>query len=398
MAAAQESARFKVHAARTDEEKHRVYRFRYDTQIEEMGGESVHAESTSKTIKDDLDEHAIQLYLTADDRIAIAVQVYATDRKGVPETMAKHFDLDSFEEFTGTVFSFTSWLTVAKDWHGSKIASALLGAAYKVARRSGSRFDFCACAPSRVQMYQRLGYRQFMENFVDEDEGYKMPLVLLTEDENHLRAVKSPFLNLSRELENPPETSRWFERRFPDYARNVGLPAMGEEEFWEFVTDRLQQTPLVGIPLLAGLSFTEAKQVLTHVGTTLRCRKGDHIVRAGDMGHEMFVLLAGSVEVRGGGDQVLARMERGDLFGEIALFSESRRTADVIAAEDAEVLVLTQEFIERSMKAAPDVVSKLLFNLTKILCDRLGASTRQLIDGAAGGAEKAAPAAADKDG
>ena len=119
MAVAQESARFKVHAARTDEEKLRVYRFRYETLIEEMGGESVQAESTSKTIKDDLDEHAIQLYLTADDRIAIAVQVYATDRKGVPETMAKHFDLDSFEEFTGTVFSFTSWLTVAKDWHGS---------------------------------------------------------------------------------------------------------------------------------------------------------------------------------------------------------------------------------------------------------------------------------------
>ncbi len=219
-----------------------------------------------------------------------------------------------------------------------------------------------------------------MENFVDEDEGYKMPLVLLTEDENHLRAVKSPFLNLARELDNSPETAYWFERQFPDYARSVGLPAMGEEEFWEFVTDRLQQTPLVGIPLLAGLSFTEAKQVLTHVGTTLRCRKGDHIVRAGDVGHEMFVLLAGSVEVRGGGDQVLARMERGDLFGEIALFSESRRTADVVAAEDSEVLVVTQEFIERSMKALPDVVSKLLLNLTQILCDRLGASTRQLID------------------
>ena len=396
MAAAEETARFKVHAARADDEKQRVYRFRYETLIEEMGGESVHADSTAKTVKDEIDDHAIQLYLTADDRIAIAVQVYATDRKGVPDKVAKNFNLDAFDEFDGGVFSFTSWLTVAKDWHGSKIASALLGAAYKIARRSGSRFDFCACAPSRVQIYQRLGYRQFTENFVDDDEGYKMPLVLLTEDESHLRAVKSPFLNLSRDLENPPETAHWFERQFPEYARSVGLPAMGEEESWEFVTDRLQQTPLVGIPLLANLSFTEAKQVLTHVGTTLRCRKGDHIVRAGDMGHEMFVLLAGSVEVRGGGgDQVLARMERGDLFGEIALFSESRRTADVIAAEDSEVLVMTQEFIERSMKAIPDIVSKILFNLTKILCERLGASTRQLIDKVEGG-EK--PAAAAKDG
>ena len=393
MAAAEESARFKVHAARSDEENHRVYRFRYNTLIEEMGGESVHAESTAKVIKDQLDEHAIQLYLTADERIAIAVAVYATDRKGVPETMAKNFDIDSFAEYTGTVFSFTSWLTVAKKWHGSKVASALLGAAYKIARRSGSRFDFCACAPSRVQLYQRLGYRQFMENFVDDDEGYRMPLVLLTEDENHLRAVKSPFLNLAREFDNPPDTAHWFERQFPEYARSVGLPAMGEEEFWEFVTDRLQQTPLVGIPLLAGLSFTEAKQVLTHVGTVLRCKKGDHIVRGGDIGHEMFVLLAGSVEVRGGGDQVLARMERGDVFGEIALFSESRRTADVVASEDCEVLVLTEDFIARSMKLIPDAVAKVLFNLTRILCERLGASTRQLIDNVGGGSKPAAAAA-----
>ena len=115
-----------------------MYRFRYETLIEEMGGESVHAEPGTKLIKDALDEHAIQLYLTADDRIAIAVQVYASDRKGVPEAMAKNFGLDAFDEFAGTVFSFTSWLTVAKDWHGSKVTSALLGAAYKIARRSGS--------------------------------------------------------------------------------------------------------------------------------------------------------------------------------------------------------------------------------------------------------------------
>jgi len=196
-----------------------------------MGGESVHADHTAKVIKDELDEQAIHLCLTANDRITIAVQIYATDPKDAPAAMAKNFDLDSFAEFLGTVFSFTSWLTVAKNWHGSKVSSALLGAAYKIARRSGSRFHFCACPPSRVQMYQRLGYRQFTENFVDDYEGYQMPLVLLTEDENHLRVVKSPLLNLAHETENPPETARWFERQFPEYARNVGLPAMSEDEF-----------------------------------------------------------------------------------------------------------------------------------------------------------------------
>jgi len=111
----------------------------------------------------------------------------------------------------------------------------------------------------------------------------------------------------------------------------------------------------------------------------LQSKRGDKIVRAGDVGNEMFVLLTGAVEVRTTDSQdsehVLTTMGQGDVFGELAFLSAIPRTADVVAVADSEVLVLTQQFFERATKAMPAVTAKVLFNMSLILCERLKNST-----------------------
>ena len=49
--------------------------------------------------------------------------------------------------------------------------------------------------------------------------------------------------------------------------------------------------------ILVGGFFLALTKIL-HAGTMLECKPGDHIVQAGQMGREMFVLLSGDVEVR----------------------------------------------------------------------------------------------------
>ena len=52
---------------------------------------------------------------------------------------------------------------------------------------------------------------------------------------------------------------------------------------------------MVSIPLLKDLSYDEAK-TFVNAGTVIKSRAGDVLVRAGDVGNEMYVVLTGSAE------------------------------------------------------------------------------------------------------
>ncbi|MET3856370.1 cation:proton antiporter [Rhizobium sp. OAE497] len=65
---------------------------------------------------------------------------------------------------------------------------------------------------------------------------------------------------------------------------------------------------------------------------------GERVVRKGDRGDGMYFISSGAVEVRVNGGPVA--LEAGAFFGEMALLSGGRRTADVIAIDFCQFLVL----------------------------------------------------------
>lgn len=367
--AAPKAASIAVRSPQTPEERARIYAFRYRVEIMKKGGASVFADDKKMLITDDLDESAVQLCLVKQHAVAASVRVNSTENTKLGEAVSAHFRLGEFSNFQPEDISLTSRLVVSDDDNPGQLTAVLLGAAYKVARKMGSRFDFTSCPPPLVPFYERLGYRRYADNFVDEDDVYRVPLVLLTDDVAHLRYVGSPFSNLAGEFTNTSEACQWFERTFPDSVHAAAERALDEEEFWSLLTEKLQQTPIEGIPLLKDMRYADAKRVL-HSGSTLQCKHGDRIVQAGATSREMYVILSGSVEVRSG-DQVVAKLGRGEIFGEIALISSAPRTADVVALEDVEVLILSQDFLEKGMRTMPDIMSRVLYNLSMILVERL---------------------------
>ena len=93
----------------------------------------------------------------------------------------------------------------------------------------------------------------------------------------------------------------------------------------------LQETPLFGGIREDALSF------LLGVSADVHVARGEFFFREGDKGESMFVLEAGSVEVRktvGGSEVPLCRLGRGECFGEMALIDLSPRSASVQALED----------------------------------------------------------------
>jgi CRP-like cAMP-binding protein len=91
-----------------------------------------------------------------------------------------------------------------------------------------------------------------------------------------------------------------------------------------------------------------------------RYRPGERVVVQGEYGHTMFVVLRGGLRVvleRDDGTQLeVARLDRpGQFFGEMALLSQARRTATVVADADSVLLEIEKQRIDALSKEHKEV-------------------------------------------
>jgi len=101
--------------------------------------------------------------------------------------------------------------------------------------------------------------------------------------------------------------------------------------------------------------------------------RGYTIIRHGEGGNEMFVVLSGRAAVRvnaAGQTRTVWEMTRGDVFGVTSLIRSQERISDVIALEDVEVLAMDERFRTRIWRY-PRIAARIFFNLSKVLLDLL---------------------------
>lgn len=147
---------------------------------------------------------------------------------------------------------------------------------------------------------------------------------------------------------------------------------------WDLLYLKLGRDPQKQIPLFHGLRGFQAKIVVL-MAKLAAAERGTLITREGEVKEEMYVLLAGNADVRRrGSDRTLMTLKRGDVFGEMGLVRKQPRSADVVAAEDVEYLVLDDAFLQRIRRRYPRIGNTVLYNLTRILSDRLDSTSGRL--------------------
>ncbi len=143
---------------------------------------------------------------------------------------------------------------------------------------------------------------------------------------------------------------------------------------WDLLSYRVQKEALQQSPLFQGMYVWQIKKIL--LSSEIRhFAKGDRFIREGEIGREMFGVLEGRGEAQKHNDDGSIKRLRtrngGDLWGEVGPLAGGLRTADVVALDDSQLLVLSWERIDRLTRLFPLLAFKLFRNLTRIIGARL---------------------------
>ena len=130
-------------------------------------------------------------------------------------------------------------------------------------------------------------------------------------------------------------------------------------------------TVLKKIPIFKDLSKKELRAIerILHK----RTYKPDEVIfREGDPGVGMYIIEQGHVNIiLGKEEKLLAVLSNGEFFGEIALLSETPRTATALAAIETHLLGFFQSDLFGLLETNPRMGNKILHRLAQMIADRL---------------------------
>jgi CRP-like cAMP-binding protein len=131
--------------------------------------------------------------------------------------------------------------------------------------------------------------------------------------------------------------------------------------------------------LLGKLSLAEIDALVTY-SRVERYAAGEQIFAKGMPGQSMMAVLRGTVRISSisvaGKEIVFNLINKGEIFGEIALLDGGERSGDATALTDCELLVLSRRDLMPMLENHADICLLLI----KILCRRLRRTSEQLED------------------
>jgi hypothetical protein len=107
------------------------------------------------------------------------------------------------------------------------------------------------------------------------------------------------------------------------------------------------------------------------------------IVKQGDPGDAMYLILQGELRVRIdvlGKETILTTLSIGDFFGDISLFDHGPRSADVVANSDSVLLKISASAFDELAKAAPELATPFLRAVGQTLSARIRADNKRYGD------------------
>ena len=138
---------------------------------------------------------------------------------------------------------------------------------------------------------------------------------------------------------------------------------------------------LRNVPLFKDLDDAE----LAEVAALCREEKfvsAEYIFREGESGNRLYLITEGEVrisrDVPGSGEEALAILKPGSVFGEMAVFDRSERSTHAISNGGTTVLTITRADFEMLLDFNRELAYKVLWAVTRLLSARLRSTNDSL--------------------
>ena len=135
------------------------------------------------------------------------------------------------------------------------------------------------------------------------------------------------------------------------------------------------------IPLFTSLSEEELAKI-AELCETRSWESGEYIFHEGEPGNRLFIIVDGGVrisrEIPGAGEEALAVLKRGALFGEMAVFDKSERSTDAISHGGTTALTISRSELEMLLEFNRDLAYKVLWAVVRMLSGRLRSTNDSL--------------------
>jgi CRP/FNR family transcriptional regulator, cyclic AMP receptor protein len=138
-----------------------------------------------------------------------------------------------------------------------------------------------------------------------------------------------------------------------------------------------------GSPLFEQFSLAEIR-LMGHFMQTYRAEAGQEIIREGEAGDFMMVVVEGRIEVfkqdRWNAPRLIAVVDEGKTLGEMSMIDGEPRFATCVAVEPTLIAVLTADHLARIILEQPILGAKILMQLALMLSQRLRHTSSRLVE------------------
>jgi CRP-like cAMP-binding protein len=132
----------------------------------------------------------------------------------------------------------------------------------------------------------------------------------------------------------------------------------------EFSASELAER-LLNVSIFESLSQRQLRK-LSKSTKVLAFEEGEMIVKRGEEGNALYLIVEGAAEVRRG-SRKLARLTIGQFFGEMSIFDNQARSADVVAVRPSKVAILSRWEFWRFADTEPTVLRNVLGEMARRL-------------------------------